>query len=78
MNPDFQTKAFTFMVRMWLVATLLSAVCSGYFIVMRDRWSAVFFFGLFLFSAVQYFMRRRQRKKHMEYLAYKEEQEKKK
>ena len=58
---------------MWLAATLLSAI-SGYFIIMRDRWSAVFFDSLF--AAVQYFMPQAAQK-HGEYFKFKEEQERK-
>lgn len=71
-EPDFQTKAFTFMMRLWLWGAILCALCSAYFLIFpRDRSSALFFFGVFIFSCVQYVMRRRQRKKHLEYLEYK-------
>lgn len=68
MDPDFQTKIFIFLERLWLVATCLGVGLVVFFLTIKDNDSALFFFGFFILSGLLYIMRKRQRVKHQKAL----------
>ena len=73
MSSDIRNNLFIIIERLWLVGAALGAVVTIYFLIMKDRDSALFFFGFFILSTVLYLARKSQRKKQEAYLKNKKE-----
>lgn len=68
MNEQNQLRAFRLLERLWLIGIIIGIAGVVYFLVMKDNDSALYFFGFFILASVIYLMRRRQSKRHREYL----------
>jgi uncharacterized membrane protein YfcA len=77
MSSKIQNNLFIILERFWLAGALISAACAVYFLIIKDNDSALFFFGLFILSALFYILRKGQRKKQEAYLKAKENEGKK-
>jgi len=72
-KPDFQTRTFVFLERLWLIAAALGVICVVVCLILKYNDDALFFFLFFILSSVIYLMRKRQRVRHQSYLKFKDE-----
>lgn len=54
------------MERIWLAGAFIFAGVTVYYLIEKDFNAAVYFFALFIFASVFYFLRKRQRKRHID------------
>ena len=49
---------------LWLAGIIIGMSLTGYFLIIKENDSALFFLGFFIISILSYYLRRRQRLRH--------------